>query len=119
MHRTEEHPASPLTDLLNSTQFGRPEFSTILDEHYDEMIKFRAGKRRANKKRPGPENGGRTGDDEDEELKVGIFYCGAPVAGEILADKCRELTARGRHDGVRSSITLRSRFLDKLSRMFS
>ncbi|KAM5346142.1 hypothetical protein ACJ41O_009147 [Fusarium nematophilum] len=92
MHRTDEHPASPLTGLLNPTHFGRPDFEKILDEHYDEMLKFRASKRRGEAKEGGEYR-------EEDELKVGVFYCGAPVVGEILADKCRELTIRGRHDG--------------------
>ncbi|KAG5765407.1 hypothetical protein H9Q72_006538 [Fusarium xylarioides] len=93
MHRTDEHPASPLTGLLNPTRFGRPDFDQILDEHYDEMLKFRASKRK-NRRDKEDENY-----QEDEELKVGVFYCGAPVVGEILADKCRELTLRGWQDG--------------------
>ncbi|KAK7424510.1 hypothetical protein QQX98_000475 [Neonectria punicea] len=97
MHRTDKHPASPLTGLLNPTHFGRPDFETILDEHYDEMLKFRASKRRSAEKKNGLGSSG--GNHEDEELKVGIFYCGAPAVGEILADKCRELTTRGRQDG--------------------
>ncbi|KAF4460420.1 Superoxide-generating NADPH oxidase heavy chain subunit C [Fusarium albosuccineum] len=96
MHRTEEHPASPLTGLLNPTHFGRPDFETILDEHYEEMLKFRASKRQQSR---GKIDGIDDGFKEDDELKVGVFYCGAPVVGEILADKCRELTTRGRQDG--------------------
>ncbi|CAH0047069.1 unnamed protein product [Clonostachys solani] len=94
MHRTKEHPASPLTGLLNPTHFGRPDFDKILDEHYDELredqLKMR---KKESESSPG------LGDNLDKELKVGVFYCGAPVVGEILADKCRELTTRGRHDG--------------------
>jgi dual oxidase len=93
MHRTDEHPASPLTGLLNPTHFGRPDFDLILDEHYEEMLKFRANKRTRTRDKE-DENY-----QEDEELKVGVFYCGAPVVGEILADKCRELTLRGWQDG--------------------
>lgn len=93
MHRTEEHPASPLTGLLNPTNFGRPDFHRILDEHYAEMLELKAGN-----KTEAAEKDGQGGDD-DGALKVGVFYCGAPVVGEILADKCRELTTRGRHDG--------------------
>ncbi|KAF6811473.1 nadph oxidase 4 [Colletotrichum musicola] len=100
MHRTEEHPESPLTGLLNPTHFGRPDFDAILDRHYEDMRRFRASKRRGGKV-GGDEkrNGAEEVLDEDEELKVGVFYCGAPVVGEILADKCRTLTVRGRHDG--------------------
>ncbi|KAK1993885.1 FAD-binding domain-containing protein [Colletotrichum falcatum] len=87
MHRTDEHPESPLTGLLNATHFGRPDFDDVLDRHYEDMRRFRASKR-------AEINAGA----EEEELKVGVFYCGAPVVGEILADKCRQLTVRGRHD---------------------
>ncbi|KFA66819.1 hypothetical protein S40285_06822 [Stachybotrys chlorohalonatus IBT 40285] len=104
LHRTKEHPASPLTGLLNPTHFGRPDFDKILDEHYEEMLRFQASKRR----RMEDELNAQGSDDAehssvssiyDEELKIGVFYCGAPVVGEILSDKCRELTIRGRHDG--------------------
>lgn len=108
MHRTDDHPASPLTGLLNPTHFGRPDFDIILDEHYDEMLKFRASERRAAGARraaagaDGSDTSSRSSessiDDDEEELKVGVFYCGAAVVGEILADKCRQLTIRGRHD---------------------
>jgi hypothetical protein len=93
MHRTDEHPASPLTGLLNPTNFGRPDFDQILDEHYEEMLKFRASKRNQTRHKE-DENF-----QEDDELKVGVFYCGAPVVGEVLADKCRELSLRGWQDG--------------------
>ncbi|KAK2043598.1 FAD-binding domain-containing protein [Colletotrichum somersetense] len=93
MHRTDEHPESPLTGLLNPTRFGRPDFNDILDRHYEDMRRFRA------KKRAGMNAGADVEEDEDEELKVGVFYCGAPVVGEVLADKCRQLTVRGRQDG--------------------
>lgn len=93
MHRTEEHPASPLTGLLNPTHFGRPDFDRILDEHYAEMLELKASKREAEDGEEGQ------GGSEDGTMKVGVFYCGAPIVGEILADKCSELTTRGRHDG--------------------
>lgn len=115
MHRTDEHPASPLTGLLNPTHFGRPDFDLILDAHYEEIRTFRLSKRkqRLDTRRAAEASGVASSasssssssaeeDDpnyeEDEELKVGVFYCGAPMVGEILADKCRELTIRGRHD---------------------
>ncbi|ROT41551.1 hypothetical protein SODALDRAFT_357605 [Sodiomyces alkalinus F11] len=103
MHRTPEHPASPLTGLLNPTQFGRPDFDKILDRHYDEMVQFRASRRATAERKNG--NGQQQQQqqpyNEDSGLKVGVFYCGAPVVGEILADKCHELTVRGRHDGTK------------------
>ncbi|KAK4187625.1 PaNox3 NADPH oxidase encoded by the PaNox3 protein [Podospora australis] len=85
-HRTPEHPASPLTGLLNKTQFGRPDFVRILDTHYEEMKKFKAATMKGE-------------DDQDEEFKIGVFFCGTPMIGEILADRCRLLSARGREDG--------------------
>jgi predicted ferric reductase len=95
LHRTKEHPASPLTGLLNPTHFGRPDFDVILDEHYDDMLDFRASRRMQVES---------TSDSAEKksassEIKVGVFFCGAPVVGEILADKCGELSIRGRRDG--------------------
>jgi dual oxidase len=83
LHRTEDHPESPLTGLVNSTHFGRPDFVKILDAHYEDMVKYMQG----------------TAADRDK-LKVGVFFCGTPVVGEILADHCRILTARGSADGT-------------------
>lgn len=82
-HRTDRHPASLFTGLLNPTHFGRPDFDGIFAQHYKDMCELRVRK-------------GGTGD-----IKVGVFYCGAPAVGEILADKCAELTARSRYDGNR------------------
>lgn len=86
LHRTEEHPESPLTGLVNSTHFGRPDFVKILDAHYEDMVMYM-----------------RTTGADREKLKVGVFYCGTPVVGEILADRCRLLTAKGVTDrtGIR------------------
>ncbi|KAK4194851.1 PaNox3 NADPH oxidase encoded by the PaNox3 protein [Triangularia verruculosa] len=88
MHRTPEHPASPLTGLLNATHFGRPDFVKILDRHYEEMKGYKAELVRKDKEKW-----------EDEEFKVGVFFCGTPIVWEILADRCRLLSARGRADG--------------------
>ncbi|KAG9256278.1 FAD-binding domain-containing protein [Emericellopsis atlantica] len=106
MHRTEDHPASPLTGLLNPTHYGRPDFDLILDEHYAEMVAYRASLRQARQEHEGDatrddSSSESTQELEDEEFKVGVFYCGAPVVGEILADKCAELTTRGREDGTK------------------
>ncbi|KAK5659343.1 hypothetical protein OQA88_1436 [Cercophora sp. LCS_1] len=87
MHRTPEQPMSPLTGLLNPTHFGRPDFVKILDHHYEEMKFYKAAQVE------------RDPEQMDEELKIGVFFCGTPVVGEILADRCRLLSARGREDG--------------------
>jgi dual oxidase len=98
-HRTETHPESPLTGLLNPTHFGRPDFVRILDAHYEEMKAFRAGRLEALRERGESES---TYEDEaDEDFKVGVFFCGTPVVGEMLADRCRALSARGRTDGTK------------------
>ncbi|CAN8095258.1 unnamed protein product [Discula destructiva] len=88
MHRTAEHPASPLTGLLNPTHFGRPDFVRILNAHYDDMLRYKASLVEKEPERW-----------KNEEFKIGVFFCGAPLVGEILADLCRLLSARGRADG--------------------
>jgi dual oxidase len=113
MHRTDEHPASPLTGLLNPTHFGRPDFEKILDEHYEDVRRFRACQRQGQRQQQGHSdvadvvNGSSDANEnsayykEEEVFKVGVFYCGVPAVGEILADKCSQLTTRGRKDGSR------------------
>jgi hypothetical protein len=89
-HRTDEHPQSPLTGLINPTHFGRPDFVAILDAHYEDMLRYRR------------QHGfDQNGDGKNDRFKVGVFFCGAPMVGEIIADRCRALTARGRADGTR------------------
>ncbi|KXJ96050.1 FAD-binding domain-domain-containing protein [Microdochium bolleyi] len=113
MHRTEKHPESPLTGLINATRFGRPDFARILDEHYDEMRAFKAKKmkqRQEERRRRSTAVAAAAGDgasvssvdsddEDDKDVKVGVFYCGTPIVGEILADRCAALSARGRADG--------------------
>ena len=74
-HRPESSPYSKLTGLVNPTHFGRADFPQILSEHYEEMKQC--------------------GWDD----KVGVFYCGSPVVGRIIADQCNILTARARQEG--------------------
>lgn len=38
-------------------------------------------------------------EDDTETIKVGIFFCGPPVIGKQLADRCESMTARGRAEG--------------------
>ncbi|KAK4448823.1 FAD-binding domain-containing protein [Podospora aff. communis PSN243] len=93
MYRTDSHPESPLTHLLNPTNLGRPDFVSILDQHYQEMLDFQATKRveRGQRKKSDASAG--------EELKIGVFFCGTPVVGGILADRCRALTVRSQQEG--------------------
>jgi dual oxidase len=89
-HRTDAFPYSPITGLKNPTTFGRPDLQLIMEEHYQDMCKVLADRREGEKG-----NMGRNSD----EVKVGVFYCGPPVVGVQLADRCRQLTARGRQEG--------------------
>ncbi|KAM7220848.1 superoxide-generating NADPH oxidase heavy chain subunit C [Rhypophila decipiens] len=133
-HRTAEHPASPLTGLLNPTQFGRPDFVTILDNHYQDMVRLRARdmrkreleretkererqrrvmekerkvRERREREREEPAAGGGGGHRLSHARRrrsifslIGVFYCGTPAVGSILADRCRALTARGHAEGT-------------------
>jgi hypothetical protein len=91
-HRTDDHPYSPLTGLLNPTQFGRPDLATIMREHYEDMCKVLA------ERREGETDGKSEGDDE---VKVGVFFCGPPVIGLQLADRCSAMTARSKQEDMK------------------
>ncbi|RVX74974.1 hypothetical protein B0A52_01251 [Exophiala mesophila] len=80
-HRTEAQPMSPVTGLIAPTHFGRPDFTKILNAHYDEMVELFAK-------------------DKTRKRKVGVFFCGAPIIGHTLADLCHQMTLRGREDGT-------------------
>lgn len=95
-HRTKEHPQSPLTGLENETNFGRPALQIIMEEHYQDMCRILA--ERTDVRRSSLEKNRGSGKDKDDEIKVGMFFCGAPVIGQQLADRCRQLTARARNE---------------------
>lgn len=88
-HRTDEHPQSPITGLVNPTHFGRPEIPQILEEHYSDMCTDLAEMMR--------EKDGSSR--KDDEIKVGVFFCGPPVIGQQLADQCSLMTAKARNEG--------------------
>ncbi|KAF2743229.1 hypothetical protein M011DRAFT_411012 [Sporormia fimetaria CBS 119925] len=96
-HRTKEHPQSPLTGLINETHYGRPELGSIMEEHYQDMCRVLTEREKGEQN--GLEKGQGTGMGDQDEIKVGVFFCGAPVIGQQLADRCRGLTARGRQEG--------------------
>ncbi|CAK1365737.1 unnamed protein product [Cercospora beticola] len=77
-YRTEAAPYSALTGLKQRSHFGRPDFDKILEKHFQDLV-----------------------DDGVRDKKVGVFYCGAPVVGEILSDRCHELTAKARDMGLK------------------
>ena len=91
-HRTPSHPNSPLTGLINPTAFGRPDLAAILHNHYEDMLRLAAERKRA---------AGESLDNgmEEKKRRVGVFFCGPPVIGEEMAARCEELTLRGRADG--------------------
>jgi len=89
IHRTEENPKSPLTGLVNGSHFGRPDLVRILESHYEDV---KADIRERGKEGLKLDRRGR--------VEVGVFFCGAPVIGEVLADRCRILSARGLEDGL-------------------
>lgn len=95
-HRTKEHPQSPLTGLENETHFGRPALQVIMEEHYQDMCRILA--ERTDVTRSSLERNRGSGKDKDDEIKVGVFFCGAPVIGQQLADRCGQLTARARNE---------------------
>ncbi|KAA8572627.1 hypothetical protein EYC84_003227 [Monilinia fructicola] len=90
IHRTDAHPESPLTGLINPTRFGRPDLAAIMDGHYEEMLRFYGTAERGRSR-----DGGKS---KDAKRRVGVFFCGAPVIGYELADRCQLLTLRGRED---------------------
>jgi respiratory burst oxidase len=77
-YRTNAAPYSALTGLKQPSHFGRPDFDLILEKHFDELVEAGVS-----------------------EKKVGVFYCGAPVVGEILADRCHVLTVKARALGLK------------------
>ncbi|KAF2730249.1 hypothetical protein EJ04DRAFT_500821 [Polyplosphaeria fusca] len=91
-HRTKENAQSPITGLINSTHFGRPDLGPLMEQHYEDMCKVLAERART-KQEKGEEQ------DDDDEIHVGVFFCGPPVIGLQLADRCQALTRRGRHEG--------------------
>ena len=57
-----------------------------MNEHYEEMVKLFG-------------RGGKREHVEEDDRKVGVFFCGAPPIGYELADRCKALNVRGREEG--------------------
>lgn len=90
-HRTDDFPHSPITGLVNPTHFGRPDIKGIMGEHYSDMCKILAEDMQ--------EKDGRKNSRKDDEIKVGVFFCGPPVIGQQLADQCSQMSAKARNEG--------------------
>ncbi|KAH7079475.1 FAD-binding domain-containing protein [Paraphoma chrysanthemicola] len=101
-HRTDDHPFSPITGLVNPTHFGRPDIKMILEEHYSDMCKV-LGERTSIKEKIRPDGRRssrvRRNSTVDNEVRVGVFFCGPPVIGQQLADQCEQMTAKARNEG--------------------
>lgn len=69
-YRTRDFPYSALTGLRIKSEFGRPDYETILGEYYEDMK------------------------EQGWHGRVGVFHCGPPAVGEMLADICAQMTAR-------------------------
>jgi dual oxidase len=70
LHRTDEHPESPLTGLINETHFGRPDLAEIMNDHYESMLKtIKETKEKGM---------------EIKKRRVGVFFCGAPPIGLVM-----------------------------------
>lgn len=99
-HRTEDYPYSPITGLVNPTHFGRPDIRGIMEEHYSDMCKVLAERTPMNEKPDGRRNSRiRRTSMVDEEIRVGVFFCGPPIIGQQLADQCSQMTAKARNEG--------------------
>lgn len=76
LYRTEDFPYSSLTGLRAASSFGRPDYPKIMAEFYEDLAA------------------------QGWRGKVGVFYCGPSVIGEVLSDQSRVLTARSRDEGT-------------------
>ncbi len=108
-YRTTTQPKSPITGLLNTTYFGRPDFHQILDDHYEEMVASQQSRAPKSEELEGGSStplsqsfpsGSGSEKHSYRHRRVGVFYCGAAALAEILADKCRQLTAQSCVDGT-------------------
>lgn len=75
-YRTKDFPYSALTGLRITSEFGRPNYETILTEYYEDMKQ------------------------QGWHGRVGVFHCGPPIVGEMLADQCAQITARAAAEGT-------------------
>jgi len=99
-HRTDAHPHSPITGLVNPTHFGRPDIRAIMEEHYSDMCKI-LGERIPTNEKPDARRGSKIRRTSmiDNEVRIGVFFCGPPVIGQQLADQCSHMTAKARNEG--------------------
>jgi hypothetical protein len=80
--RTPSVRVSALTGLRSRSDFGRPDFETILGNFHEDVSKSIA-----NGAAPVGE-------------KIAVFFCGSPVIALVLSDLCDQLSFRGRTEGT-------------------
>lgn len=82
-YRSSTQPVSALTGLKLRSAFGRPDFEDILTKFYDDIVR-------------------ETQQSGTKSLqRIGVFYCGPPVIGEVLSDVCEQLTQRAKAEKTR------------------
>jgi hypothetical protein len=62
-----------------------------MEDHYSDMCKALAERMHGQKETS-------RGMGDMDEIEVGVFFCGPPVIGQQLADRCTALTARARSE---------------------
>ena len=58
-----------------------------MEDHYSDMCKVLS--RRLQEKHS----------KKDDEINVGVFFCGPPVIGQQIADQCSQMNAKARNEG--------------------
>ncbi|KAE8233890.1 hypothetical protein CF326_g1072 [Tilletia indica] len=74
-YRSDASPVSALTGLRTESSFGRPDLEAIMTKFYEDVVLT-----------------------EGFRGNIGVFFCGTPIIGRVLADQCSQLTARARAD---------------------
>jgi hypothetical protein len=81
-YRTPTVRVSALTGLRSRSEFGRPDFESILGKFHDDVSR------------------GITEGTLPKGEKIAVFFCGSPVIGLVLSDLCEQLSFKGRTDGT-------------------
>jgi dual oxidase len=57
-----------------------------MEEHYSDMCKVLSKRLQENHSK------------KDDEINVGVFFCGPPVIGQQIADQCSQMNAKARNE---------------------
>ncbi|KAE8234043.1 hypothetical protein CF326_g907 [Tilletia indica] len=76
-YRSKSSSVSALTGLRTESSFGRPDLEAIMCNYYEDVVSTE----------------GYRGD-------IGVFFCGTPSIGRVLADQCAQLTAQARSEDI-------------------